>query len=84
MNCLANLGWLANQMWDHYEFKFHSAWLCRTPVLGFKTGTLNSVGFRATMVAMKSASLPGKLEIPQFDSDLRRSGQDSGEGICCP
>jgi hypothetical protein len=36
------------------------------------------------MVAMKSAGLPGKLlEIPQLDSDLRRSWQDSGEGIYC-
>jgi hypothetical protein len=34
-------------------------------------------------VAMKSAGLSGKLGIPHLDSDLWRSGQDIGEGICC-
>jgi hypothetical protein len=31
----------------------------------------------------ESASLPGKMEVPPLDGDLRRSGQDSGEVICC-
>ena len=48
----------------------------------FTTDTLNSVRFRATMVAMKTAGLLGKLPISPFDN-RRSSGQDSGEGICC-
>jgi hypothetical protein len=36
---------------------------------------LNSVRFRATMVAVKTAGLLGKLPIPPFDSDRRSSGQ---------
>jgi len=39
--------------------------------------------FRATMVAVKTAGLLGKLRIPLFHSDRRSSGQDSSEGICC-